>query len=932
MGKQFIFLVSFLVLAAPVRAQKDSLGAEQFVVRAKMFLKQGNLDSAVHYHSQALKFFREKDLLMPWLRSFTILAYTWAGDLKQPFRAVELVETGLRDQWREPVSHKEWEQLAMNYLAAGHVLRSNAGDFNGAKAYYEKANAVFMGPMEEKGDKVARYLYHNLANIYSRHGDYERAISLLKRSLEYNRRFPAARVIDHGDLAIALNDTERHAEALAIVRQGLATEGLSSELKISLYQNEASSLFELKQPEAALVSLENIPALVPKMVEEKGSLDEQYYLMQYHASKAEILAALKRYDQALENYQKAIEIGTEYWGTEKRREIAKVFIQIGNIRLEQERYEAALADFHHGLQCLPIRFKGDDSTQLPEAGSFISENAIIEGLEGKARCFSALANPVKALECYELIPFAEARLLSTHAYESSSLRALDESRPRLEQAIDIAWGLFAKTGDPQYAQRAFRLTEQARGILLLQTMTKAQADYKLDDSIRSRENALHAKKVWCEQQIAAERIKGTAGDSMRLEKLQSDLWKMVEEENRFRAQLKKDNPGYEKLLDGIRFRSASDVPALLRPRQAFINYFLTENAVYVFTIGHDGVLFWHKAELPVHFRDSTVQKFIEYLAGGEGKGDEAAMAADRWFKRTAADLYQLLMAPVLPAVNRNTDAVVIAPDDVLAFLPFELLLSEPSQATWPELPFLIKKYSVSYAYSATLLDRQQANMREHSAANRIPFAGFAPAYKNARDPQTGNLLYPISGMESMVQKVYALLGGKVFREDEANETEFGRTAPVCRVLLLAMHGFANENEPALSRLLFGHPSRTGTPDNVLYTNELQISYLPVDLVVLNACYTGFGKLHRGEGVYSLTRALTAAGVPATVMSIWQLSGFSSPVLIEAFFQNLKNGMPKDVALQQAKIELLRNPEYDAVVHPAFWGGLLATGDMSSLQF
>src|SRR5690606_17431337 len=114
-------------------------------------------------------------------------------------------------------------------------------------------------------------------------------------------------------------------------------------------------------------------------------------------------------------------------------------------------------------------------------------------------------------------------------------------------------------------------------------------------------------------------------------------------------------------------------------------------------------------------------------------GDAAAIAADRWFKRTATDLYQLLLAPVLPAVSGNTDALVIAPDDVLAFLPFELLLSEPSQAIWPELPFLIKKYSVSYAYSATLLDRQQANMREHSAANRIPFAGFAPAYKNARD-------------------------------------------------------------------------------------------------------------------------------------------------------------------------------------------------------
>jgi CHAT domain-containing protein len=260
-------------------------------------------------------------------------------------------------------------------------------------------------------------------------------------------------------------------------------------------------------------------------------------------------------------------------------------------------------------------------------------------------------------------------------------------------------------------------------------------------------------------------------------------------------------------------------------------------------------------------------------------------------------------------------------------------MAEQSQAEWQELPFLLRKYSVSYAYSATLLDRQQANMREHTTADRIPFAGFAPVYKrNTRDPQSGDLLYPISDMKEMVEAVQKMLGGKMFLADSANEQEFRRTAPVCRVLLLAMHGFANESEPTLSRLLFGNPTKGAEPNNVLYTNELQITYLPVDLVVLNACYTGFGKLQRGEGVYSLTRALTSAGVPSTVMSIWQLSGSSSSVLVKMFFQNIKNGMPKDRALQQAKMELLKNPEHASMVHPSFWAGLLATGDVSALKF
>ena len=82
----------------------------------------------------------------------------------------------------------------------------------------------------------------------------------------------------------------------------------------------------------------------------------------------------------------------------------------------------------------------------------------------------------KALQCYELIPVVETKLRATYAYESSSLLALDESRHRFDEAISIAWQLYERSnGDRRYADRAFRLTEQARGMLLLQSLAQALA-------------------------------------------------------------------------------------------------------------------------------------------------------------------------------------------------------------------------------------------------------------------------------------------------------------------------------------------------------------------------------------------------------------------------------------------------------------------------
>lgn len=929
--KKVSLLLLLLSCCVCLQAQtfiQDSILAEQYVAKASFCIKRNQIDSAKLWHQQALDLFQKQNIAKRWYGSYRGLADTLVKN-KQPFAALEYLAPVIRAKKSATRTEQESRGLMSLCTYSGFVCESVINDMEGAKENYEQAFQLFVNDLGEKDARTADWLYRALGNIYSRLGDFERAQNLLQRGIDYGKKIDKPEIGKYGDLAIALYEQGKHEEALKVVEEGLAVPNLPVNVTITTRLSEAAAWLSLGDTKKALEATEKVPPLIGQLTKES---EINYYSGGYHNRLGDVESALGHLESAIENYRKAAEFEAAVSGPNSR-EVGKNYASVGDCYFRKKEFENALQAFQQTLQTVLPDFKPQNARENPSATLFEkAENTIIQGLEGKARCFEALGDFDKALECYELIPSAEAKLLATHAFEKSSQQAVEASRPRFDVGIGIARNLYEKTKNAEYARRAFQLTEQARGILLMKTIAQAQADYKLADSIRRREYAFKVKLAWYEQEISSE------SDAQRLKQLDNERFLLLQEQTRFRADLAEKDPVYSNLSKNIAFRAASEVPNLLRPGQVLINYYLTEKAekAYIFLLDAKGGIVWEKTNLPEHFRDSTIQRFIEYLANGEGDGDDASLAEDAWLKENAFTLYKLLLVPVLAIAPAQPDALVIAPDDVLAFLPFDLLQYEASQGEWSDakFPLLLRKYSISYAYSATVLSRQQQGTREHSTLQRLPFAGFAPAYSGQeRDPQNAQkILNSISGQQNLVQAVQKMLGGSIFLNESATEPEFERTAPTCRVLLLAMHGFADEEKPALSRLIFGNPKKEGDPDNVLYADELQVTYLPADLAVLNACYTGRGKLQRGEGVYSVTRALTSAGVSAALMSIWELNGASSSSLMQLFFQNIKNGMPKDLALQQAKIKFLANSANEPSWHPSNWAGVLATGDSSALKF
>ncbi|MGH1339835.1 MAG: CHAT domain-containing protein [Aureispira sp.] len=101
-----------------------------------------------------------------------------------------------------------------------------------------------------------------------------------------------------------------------------------------------------------------------------------------------------------------------------------------------------------------------------------------------------------------------------------------------------------------------------------------------------------------------------------------------------------------------------------------------------------------------------------------------------------------------------------------------------------------------------------------------------------------------------------------------------------------------------------------------------------NLVVLSACETGDGKHQKIEGIMSLGRSFMYAGTPSVIMSLWQVSDYSTAQIMQNFYQNLVEGQSKSTALRNAKLHYLAlvKDHKDLFSHPFFWGAFISLGD------
>jgi CHAT domain-containing protein len=145
------------------------------------------------------------------------------------------------------------------------------------------------------------------------------------------------------------------------------------------------------------------------------------------------------------------------------------------------------------------------------------------------------------------------------------------------------------------------------------------------------------------------------------------------------------------------------------------------------------------------------------------------------------------------------------------------------------------------------------------------------------------------------------------------------------LLHLATHAVADTSNMERSHILFSPPDGSSANADYLYLKEAYALGLDgVDLAVLSACDTESGRLVRGEGIQSFSRAFLAAGARSTLTTMWRVADEPTSDFMEVFYHHLGRGEPRDQALRRAKLRFL-NDRSD-LSDPHYWGAFVLTGD------
>ncbi|MBL7774990.1 MAG: CHAT domain-containing protein, partial [Saprospiraceae bacterium] len=297
-------------------------------------------------------------------------------------------------------------------------------------------------------------------------------------------------------------------------------------------------------------------------------------------------------------------------------------------------------------------------------------------------------------------------------------------------------------------------------------------------------------------------------------------------------------------------------------------------------------------------RDSALEQAV--LNFQTALSDKAAQERDPAVFFAAAWFLKQRLLP--DSILRGTNALAIAPDGALAYLPVEVLLTQPHRGPYSTAPYLLRSHRVQYLWSAALLAAPKG--ARESRSEWLQVAPFVPAGRRGLAPLPNSLReLPEDGPSEVWQGEQAVAGA--FLEQAAN---YG-------LLHLSTHAHAGGGaEPGIEMY-----------DRAVGLSEIYGQRLQAQLVALSACETGTGAFAGGEGVLSLARAFAYAGAQSLVASYWSVPDRSTADLFTEFYRQLGAGQTRSEALRQAKLALLRQAGPDARKAPFYWAAFTLSG-------
>jgi CHAT domain-containing protein/Tfp pilus assembly protein PilF len=794
-----------------------------------------------------------------------IVIYHWAIALAEPRKAyISLArffeENG--DSNSAVAMYQEARPVADLFFSLG-VVYDQIGEIEDAFTAYKSALAIYKGAGEVLNEGIA---YRGIGDLYWRMGSYRKALVMWQAAMPCFEKATSPK--EKGRLLLTMGKVYHQVgdedSALVMYRRALVAYRTAG---------DASGL--------------------------------AYVYLNYgdhHESIGDFELALAFYQDAETQFQAVTDVAGEGWA----------YLGQATVLLDVRNVKEALSMYDRSRQCFElVRDKESQSCAL----------------FGKGEALGALNQITDASRAYEESVALLEQVRTKIGIQEMKISFLEKLSQRIEAAA-----LFML--DNNYAEQGFRIAEGMKARAFSDQLAEknlGEVEKGLNPELRQKKNELAAKL----SSVQASLVK--AKGEQEYQPLKEEYKKVEGEWETLTQQIRIGNPLYAsvKYPQSV---TAEELQKILRPEEALLEYFVSDSGAYVFVVTQNAI---QVVKLP----KSTAELENEDTTYCRNLQDESTLT-------TESKLYEMLIRPAEQYL-KDKKVLVIVPDGFLTVLPFEAIIVEgvkPSEIG-KRPKYLGEEYTIKYIQSATLLSLWRTTLKRECA--NTGFIGFGdPVYDYedyiARKPEVGQGESSTKGgiVTELKRDSYTRAGGTLKRlEGSGREVEqiaqlfasdHQDTACYIRVnareeqakeeamkkygyILFSCHGLLADEFQSL--VLSQIPG--AKEDGYLTLDEIMNLDWNARLVVLSACETGRGKIRRGEGVIGLTRAVMYAGTPAAVVSLWSVSDEGTRELMTRFFEKMiRQGMSKEEALRQAKLEMLKGK----FSNPYYWSAFVMYGE------
>lgn len=781
---------------------------------------------------------------------------------------------------------------------------------------YQKALTIYQKTYTEKHDAVAD-CYNHLGIVYWNRGNNEMALDYLNKALHIRQSLYQE---NHAEVAASYNDLGLvYATSQPLTALDFYEKALTIYQKVypenhptiaNAYNNIALIQRGQKQYEEALINF-NKTLEIRKLVYEKDHPNEAFAYL----SLGQVYGDLDNYDKALENYEKALKIYQKNYG-ERHPEIAQTYNLLANLYLKRVDFATAIQHIQQALKANVMDFSPSNDRENPQPKNYYNGNVLLNSLLLKAQIFEnlhyqktlKLKDLTTALSCLEVCDslIAELRQLRTNKNDKIALGAV--AAEVYEEAIRLCMQMSDVTINPSfYTQKAFDFAEKSKSAVLLSAISDAQAKEfaGIPLQVLEEEKTLKAEIILLEQQLA---------NKTNEAETRNKLFELNRKYELFIKDLEQKYPEYYNLKYSIKTATVKNLQAMLPQETALISYFTAEKQkrLYIFEVTKK------------KFRAYSIPLSENFNTDITVLRNAIVYRVKEQYMTAAQNLYKQLFDIDIP---NNIQNLVLIPDGRLGTIPFECLLTKtqkPSKTVlhYQDLPYLVKDYAISYAYSATLF-MQNSLKKVKSVGNDMMLIAPVEFHKLTTLKESETEVNTLAKLDSSHTKVYL--------REKANETLL-KSADIqqCKYIHFATHGIVDENIPEKSCIVL-HNNKDDAEDGLFTAGEIFNIKLNADLVCLSACQTGLGKISKGEGIIGLTRALVYAGAKNVKVSLWKVADNSTSVLMIDFYKSfikskdnlLQNNLKYASHLQSAKLKMIAQGQYAA---PFYWSPFILFGE------